>query len=613
MKKKRNESGSEKKYSREEKNLQMGKEILREHPFFSNLAGYTEERRNMGKEKACEVTREGMIFVNKELLLSPKQWANTLIHCKLHLAFGHFDADKMPGYGCVKENGKVEKVVQCDRKVWNIACDAYITRFLEEVKFGESCYVYSFMNKIGRSADEQQIYDYLMETGEWREYLYPLDMAGTDKPIVYDTDAGEENLYAVRFASALAFSVSMVVSNAGGHGNIRRYKTPAEQAAEWFINRYPLLGSLAAAFRIEENVTVYIQEEVRIAAVDSGVGIIYINPAARLNKEELKFVLAHEYLHVGLQHQERCQGRDPYLWNVACDYVINGWLKEMEIGKMPEQGLLYDETLKGMSAEAIYDMMLTDIRRYSRLDTLRGYGKGDVIRGTGKSVRLDNGITLDEFCRNALYQGLEYEQNHERGVIPAGLIEEIRALAMPPIPWDVELARWFEQHFPLLEPKRTYARPSRRQGSAPDIPRPRYVKGERREKAETFGVVIDTSGSVSAKMIGIALGCIASYAAAREVAYVRVVFCDAAAYDAGYLTPEEIAGRVQVKGRGGTILQPGIDLLETAKDFPKNGPILIITDGEIETKMKIHHEHAFLMPKGKRLPFEAAGEVFYYE
>ena len=28
--------------------------------------------------------------------------------------------------------------------------------------------------------------------------------------------------------------------------------------------------------------------------------------------------------------------------------------------------------------------------------------------------------------------------------LPAGLIEEIRALAMPPIPWDVKLARWFD-------------------------------------------------------------------------------------------------------------------------------------------------------------------------
>lgn len=118
---------------------------------------------------------------------------------------------------------------------------------------------------------------------------------------------------------------------------------------------------------------------------------------------------------------------------------------------------------------------------------------------------------------------------------------------------------------------------------------------------------------MSAKMIGKALGSIASYASAREVAYVRVIFCDAGAYDAGYLAPEDIAGRVEVKGRGGTELQLAVDVLEHAEDFPENGPILIITDGVIEDKMYIRHEHAFLIPKGRRLPFRAKGEVFYFE
>lgn len=35
-----------------------------------------------------------------------------------------------------------------------------------------------------------------------------------------------------------------------------------------------------------------------------------------------------------------------------------------------------------------------------------------------------------------------------RGLLPAALIEEIRALDRPPIPGDVELARWFDEQFP---------------------------------------------------------------------------------------------------------------------------------------------------------------------
>ena len=65
----------------------------------------------------------------------------------------------------------------------------------------------------------------------------------------------------------------------------------------------------------------------------------------------------------------------------------------------------------------------------------------------------------------------------------------------------------------------------------------------------------------------------------------------------------------QVKDRGGTILQPGVNLLQEAEDFPKNDPILIITDRMIENKMHIPRDHAFLLPAKARLPFKAKGKV----
>ena len=272
---------------------------------------------------------------------------------------------------------------------------------------------------------------------------------------------------------------------------------------------------------------------------------------------------------------------------------------------------LYDEDLKNMSAEEIYDRIVSDLRKFSKCQTLRGYGKGDIISSAPKGFKPGEQVSLDDFYRSALQNGLEYHTENSRGFVPAGLIEEIRALAMPPIPWDVELGKWFDVHFSPLESKRTYARPSRRQGSTPDIPRPSYIPAEISD-SRTFGVVVDTSGSMSAKLLGYALGAIASYSAAKEIPFARVVFCDASAYDAGYISPEDIAGRVEVKGRGGTVLQPGVDLLIRAKDFPKDAPILIITDGWIENDLKVQREHAFLIPRGRHLPFKAAGKIFYF-
>lgn len=640
-----------------EERLRLGISLMERNPLFSRLAGYIHilGKKNMGGD-AAHVHGDGTIFVNRDALLSPEQWAYTIAHCKLHLAFGHFDAERMPGYGKTLPDGTSEWVVSCNRQLWNLACDIYVSKFLYDIKFGSPTCENPEHLFSGNLSDERKIYQCLMEQGGAKggggqdggkdappamggapksvgaasgkqkgggnalagfggfgtaEFM---DMQGLEHPRVYDAKRNQKNEFMVKFAYALAYSVSSVVGEAGGHGRgAVRTQTKSEQAAQWFISHYPLLGGLAAGFRIIEDYSYCNAEEISVAAVNVTAGEIYVNPAAGLSYEELKFVLAHEFLHAGLMHHERCAGRDPYLWNVACDFVINGWLREMGIGEMPDRGL-YDETLKGVSAESLYDRIVGDLRKFSKMDTFRGYGKGDVIVGKGsKSFSGPSVDSLDDFYRSALQNGLEYHENEGRGYLPSGLIEEIRALAMPPIPWDVQLGNWFDECFAPLAKHRTYARPSRRQGSTPDIPRPSYAPANISEHNRTFGVVIDTSGSMDKRLLGLALGAVASYAEAKEVPYARVVFCDAAAYDAGYLAPEEIAGRVQVKGRGGTVLQPGVDLLLEAKDFPEDGPVLIITDGWIEDHIRIRREHAFLVPRGRRLPFVPRGKVFYFE
>lgn len=597
-----------------QENLERGVQLHEESRLFSRLDGWViiSNQLSMGKGCGAKVSKGGRIWLNSNMEYTPEQWAHMIAHCQLHLAFGHFDAERMPGYEKIDENGNYR--INCNQNLWNIACDIYVEKFLADMKYGKAI-VNGLSTFTGSLSDEIKIYDYLVEQhwSETDQYFGTglpgkRDMIGLEEPLVYLKN--KKNASVTRFAYVLASTVSDIVGETGLNvGEYNLLSPKVAEAVNWFMSSYPLLGG----FTIVEDYEFCIREEIQIAAVDTERGQIYINPASGLMKEEWKFVLAHEYLHAGLCHSERCQGRDPFLWNVACDYVINGWLHDMMIGEMPE-GALYDEELKDLSAEMIYEQIIANLKKYSRLDTFHGYGKGDVIKNPyGSYAKGKNGTSLDDFYRSALTQGLEYQKATGRGYIPAGLIEEIRALAVPPIPWDVELAEWFEQYFPEIEKKRSYARPSRRQSSTPDIPRPGYTVDKALSEGRTFGVVVDTSGSMNTRLLGMALGAIASYAASKEVPYARVVFCDAAAYDAGYLAPEEIAGRVEVKGRGGTVLQPGIDLLETAKDFPKDGQILIITDGYIESKLMVHREHAYLIPKGRYLPFNAKGKVFYFE
>ncbi|NUR95594.1 MAG: hypothetical protein HOV67_10075, partial [Kribbellaceae bacterium] len=382
-------------------------------------------------------------------------------------------------------------------------------------------------------------------------------------------------------------------------------------ALGWFISSYPLLGAIASSMTIVAEAELARAWDIHVAAVNASASEIYVNPLTDLTLSEWRFVMAHEMLHAALRHGERVGGRDPYLWNVAADLVINGWLVEMGVGTLPD-GVLHDPQLKGMSAEEVYDRIATDLRRYRKLATLRGVGLGDVLGQplphAGEAARAAG---LDDFYRRALTTGLAYH-DPSRGTIPAGLVEEIRALDHPPLAWDAQLARWFEEHVPAVEKRRTYARASRRQSGTPNIPRPGWIRPVELERLPTYGVVLDTSGSMDRELLGKALGAIASYSRARDVPAARVVYCDAAAYDAGYVPVDDIAGRMQVRGRGGTVLQPGVDLLERADDFPADGPILLITDGQCDV-VRVRREHAWLIPRGASLPFTARGPVFRVE
>ncbi|WP_078616542.1 DUF2201 family putative metallopeptidase [Streptomyces sp. 351MFTsu5.1] len=541
------------------------------------------------------VDSHGELHVNPHRLAEPVAWAWALAHAVLHLGFGHVPAAKGPR-------------VQPDRFELAARC-VVVNRFLLGFPVGETP---EDLPASYPDGDEERL------AARWRRDGLPAvyERCGTahDRPdqvlmpwYGYSVPPPDHQL---AFATALTRTVSAAMDMAGGRRDSltgeRPPRRPWERALSWFITSYPLLGGIAAGIELVADAELARAHGIAIAAVNTEAAEIYVNPLRRFDDEEWRFILAHEMLHAALRHGDRCGTRDPYLFNIACDYVINGWLNEMRIGTMPE-GLLHDPQLAGLSSEEVYDRIAGDLRRMRRLATLRGKGVGDILGGPLGSPR--DYVDLDEFYRRGLARGLDLHQQQERGFLPGGLVEEIRALSHPPLPWDAQLARWFDEFVPSPQPQRSYARPSRRQSATPGIPRAgRYFPPEEIARC-TFGVVLDTSGSMSRTLLGKALGAIASYAGARDVPAARVVFCDAAPHDAGYLPVTEIAQRVRVHGRGGTVLQPGIDLLHRADDFPAGAPVLVITDGWCDV-LRVRREHAYLIPQGARLPFTARGPVF---
>src|SRR5216684_7005696 len=67
---------------------------------------------------------------------------------------------------------------------------------------------------------------------------------------------------------------------------------------------------------------------------------LFYDPAwvAEKSDAHLRTVVAHEAMHCALQHPFRRNGRDPQVWNIAADHVINNILVRSGFD-MPKEGL----------------------------------------------------------------------------------------------------------------------------------------------------------------------------------------------------------------------------------------------------------------------------------
>lgn len=614
------------KYAENRKIIQHGLSLARSHPLINPLPSFELRYDGVALELAqdewlraeCyahshkwyavqqqEPEPEVYIWPNIRRRADPEEWAYVFARMQLHIALNHLDPMRQS-------------------LTWHMACWYKAEELVSVAGIGCKPDGWPVLPTGIPRGDETMLAEHLNKAQPMPSLL-SLSLGKNGMPFwsFEKTFEISEKLRAQRgalLAHGIRAAASRAIDVAGGVrktlGEAKTANTLVRRALNWVISEFPLLAALASSFTLIEDEDLCAAMGVDVAAISDQSQEIYFNSKVQLSEPEARFVMAHELMHAGLRHTARRQGRDPWFWNIACDYVINDWLIEMQVGVPPEDiGYLHDLSLRGQSAEEVYDKIVSDLRWMRKLKKARTFNGNAVDMLEGQHPPgwwRGGGVDLDAFYRRALSEGLELHLGRGRGFLPAGLVEEIRSLMQPPIPWDVEMAHWLDQFFPPLERRRSYARAHRRQSATPDIPRPAWVMPDDSRAARVFGAVVDTSGSMTRAELGKAIGAIASYAMSREVSYVRLVQCDAAPYDAGYIEPEVLLERLQVKGRGGTVLMPGIQLLENAQDFPKNGPILVITDGYCD-RLTLKHDHAFIIPAGGRLDFPAKGPVFRFE
>ncbi|MGX1026767.1 hypothetical protein RKD38_001448 [Streptomyces ambofaciens] len=369
-----------------------------------------EECKVAPRQGLVRVSSNGRVHLHPTRHAEPAEWAWAIAHALIHLGFGHVPA----------ANGER---VPPDRYDLAARCTV-VNRFLQTFPVGRTP---DHLPPAYPDGDEERIAAaWRREGGIPAAYEHCGTAGGEPDQLLVPWDGWNLQVpdWQLAFAHALTRTMSTALDLAGGRrdamlgGPTRLH--PWQQALSWFVSSYPLLGGIASGITLVADAELARAHGISVAAVNAEAGEIYVNPLRRYDDEEWRFILAHEMLHAALRHGDRCGTRDPYLFNVACDYVVNGWLVEMRVGTMPE-GLLHDPELAGLSAEEVYDRITVDLRRMRRLSTLRGKGVGDVL-GAPLGAPRDH-VDLDGFYRRGLAQGFDLHQQQERGFLPGGLIE----------------------------------------------------------------------------------------------------------------------------------------------------------------------------------------------
>jgi predicted metal-dependent peptidase len=320
---------------------------------------------------------------------------------------------------------------------------------------------------------------------------------------------------------------------------------------------------------------------------------IYVNPQffEKLQPQEKKAILLHELMHVVQLHPTRSkkyikQGVPHVIVNMVADAKANQYI-EKHIKKLKAITPIMPHDIERVFEisdveKKSFEEIMDEILKKQCCD--RGKDKGDtppipdlpVDDGDyGETKPLNEGDesdndkkSLEEIERQILKKLLESAMTAKQiGRLPAELERLVDEIAKPKVHWK-RLLRSVLAKGLGKSVKRTWSRPSRKI--------PNSYPGKETLKVGTVVVLVDTSGSIGQKELRQFVGEI--YAIAKEVAKVVVIPWDAKAYEPivmkSYRDIEKV--RVGLKGGGGTIIRPALELVD--KKYNDAERIVILSD-----------------------------------
>jgi predicted metal-dependent peptidase len=303
--------------------------------------------------------------------------------------------------------------------------------------------------------------------------------------------------------------------------------------------------------------------------------VIKYNPEKLLTQPRDKIVayLAHEVLHISFKHPLRRSHRDPELWNLACDFVVNPILLEAKIGIMPEQ-YAYDARFANMTAEAVYDILEDKANKHKPQSGGKQpqRGKGQMYVGGGSfdmdspdpggmgavgDPKVDDGEGGVRNANQAEMQAIEAgidgkvasaaQMAKGQGKLPAGLERLLTEALKPKIDWKDRMKKFVAKTIPT---DFTWMRPSRR-GLANGLTLPSAIKNG----CGKILVIIDTSGSIGNEELKQYWGEVCAIFEDCNPEELIVMYCDAAVAGMDRFTFGETPV-LKPRGGGGTDFRP---------------------------------------------------------
>jgi predicted metal-dependent peptidase len=320
---------------------------------------------------------------------------------------------------------------------------------------------------------------------------------------------------------------------------------------------HPFFAALALNCRLVEGVP---GTTIKTMATD-GVAIFFHPPFVDgLSDQELMGVLAHEVLHIANAHHLRRNGRNPLLWNIACDAAINPLLLAARF-VLPTGGVLI-EKYAGWNAEAIYDdlvkdMVVIEMPSWGLIMDQPGSNGGAMTATERQAAEARLRMDVIDAARNAEKAGRTHD-------FVKRLSEEARTTT---INWREMLRHFVSKNGPVTSS--SWRRLARR-GIGVGISLPSPV----REQCPPIGVIIDTSGSINQRALAAFLGELRAIVEEVEPEETNVGAGGTGLSVTFAMDPYMTF--LELKGGGGTALQRMVTAF--AEAYPQTRMLIVLTD-----------------------------------